>query len=177
MRVHSNTTFIPNVAPFVTTYGATTEVDMDESVVYIQELYGYDRERVTRRWQVLGVIRADQIVGFWMDLGPATDFDTEIEGKPYRQPTYLQPVAFAHNVGECFEMAEQGRHDENAPKSLHERTMTTDLWKRFRNTVEQDMKLVRNQTTIGPYQRIERNGFSPTGKKEQQRRMAELRGY
>ena len=42
-RVHSNTTFLPNTAPFVTTYGAVTEVDMDEPVVYIQELYAADR--------------------------------------------------------------------------------------------------------------------------------------
>jgi hypothetical protein len=176
MRVHSNSDFIPNLKLFMKVYGATTEVDMDEDVVFIQELYGYDRQREARRWQVLGVVRADQIVGFWMDLGPATDFDTEIDGKPYRQPLYFQPISFAHNVGECFEMAEQGRHDENAPKQLHERTLSTDLWKRFRETTEQDMALVRNRSTFGPYQRIERNGFSPTGKKEQQERLAEMNG-
>ena len=150
---------------------------MDENVVFIQEMYAYDRAYAERRWQVLGVVRADQVVGFWTDLGPASDFDTEIEGKPYRQPTYIQPVAFAHSVGECLEMAEQGRHDENAPKKLHETTMGVNLWQRFRDTVEQDMKLIRNASTFGPYARIERNGFSPTGKKEQQERLAEQNGY
>jgi hypothetical protein len=177
VKVHSNTTFIPNKAPFVEVFGATTEVDVDEPVVFLQELYAYNRQQQDHRWQVLGVIRADQIVGFWMDLGPATDFDTEIEGKPYRQPVYLQPIAFAHNVGECLEMAEQGRHDENAPQRLHERTMTTNLWDRFRDSVEQDLRLIRNQSQSGPYMRIERNGFSRSAKQEQQERLAGLNGY
>lgn len=177
MRLASNTTFIPNKAPFVTIFGATTEVDMDEGVIFLQELYAQDRQQEQHRWQVMGVVRADQPVGFWMDLGPASDFDTIIEGKPYRQPTYIQPIAFAHNVGECLEMAEQGRNDENAPKSLHETTMTTNLWDQFKETVEEDLKLIRNQSTSGPYARIERNGFSPTGKKEQQERLAEMNGY
>ena len=92
---------------------------------------------------------------------------------------YQQPVLFEHNVGECMEMAELGRNEEYAVRHLHEQTMNSDIHARYRQVVEQDMKLIKNQsffTATGDFS-IERNGYSPTGKAEQQERLEELNDY
>ena len=160
--------------------GVAGSVDMDEPVAFMQEVYALNRKNShRRRYQVLAVVRLDQLFGFWTDLGPVSDFETEIEGETYRQPMYQQPVAFAHNVGECLEMAELGRNDEYASKHLHEQTMNSDIHARYIQTVEQDMKLIRNQSTFaatGDF-KIERNDYSPTGKAEQQERLEALNDY
>ena len=181
MRVESNTPgFVPTVTTMSPLGGVATDVDMDEPVAFMQEVYALNRKGShRRRWQVIAIVRVDTLFGFWTDLGPVSDFETEIEGETYRQPMYQQPIAFAHNVGECMEMAELGRNDEYASKHLHEQTMNSTIHEQYRQVVEQDMKLIRNQSTFaatGDF-KIERNGFSPTGKKEQQQRLEVLRDY
>ena len=179
--VESNTpTFVPKVTTMSPLGGVAREVHMDEPVAFMQEVYALNRRNShRRRWQVIAVVRMDQLFGFWTDLGPVSDFETEIEGETYRQPMYQQPVAFAHNVGECLEMAELGRNDEYASKHLHEQTMNSTIHEQYRQVVEQDMKLIRNQSTFaatGGF-KMERNDYSPTGKAEQQRKLEELNDY
>ena len=48
---------------------------------------------------------------------------------------------------------------------------------RYQQVVEQDMNLIKNRSSFGPYVRIERNGYSPFGKKLQQEALEERNDY
>lgn len=177
MRLHSNTTFVPTFTTMTPLTGVALDVDMDEPVMWQMEAYAANREGVVHRYLVMAVVRQDALSGFWTDLGLRTDYDSEHEGETYHQPEYQQPILLEHNVGECLEMAEQGRNEEFATKRLHEQVMSTDMRARYQQVVEQDMNLIKNRSSFGPYVRIERNGYSPFGKKLQQEALEERNDY
>ncbi len=177
MRIETNATRAPKFTLMLPVPGIALSVDIDEPVAFIQEDYALTSDyKALHRWLVMAVVRSDELAAFWVDLGPATDFEQEIEGHIYRQPPYQQPIAFAHNVGECLEMAVEGRNHEHAVKRLHEQTMSSDLRDRYRRHIEQDMELIKNRSSFGPYARVERNGFSRTAQKERAERKAEMHG-
>jgi len=167
MRIESNVLRLPKLRTFLPLEDVALSVDLDEPVSFIQEEYALTPDyREFHRWLILGVVRGDRRAGFWLDLGPETDFQRVIEGHTYRQPAYIQPVAFEHRVGECLAMAEQGRHEEYAVRHLHEQVMSSDLRERYYRLLAEDMDLVRNRSVIGPYHRTERHDFSRTAAAE-----------
>lgn len=147
------------------------EVDTNDRVYAMQELYARNREGTgDRRYRVLSMPRGNVLAAFWMDLGSAKDFVVEEDGSTYVTPVFNQPILLEHSVAECIHMAEQDS-DNFAIKLLNEQVKTSDLLERYARQVEEDLYLVRNRSSFGPYQRTERNYFSREGARAQQEKL------
>ncbi len=115
--------------------------------------YGIWEGHEDGRWiQKCFVVRGDTIAKFLMDFGPAENFEMTT-------PIFL-PCKGNCSVAEMQAWAERNRHDTywqtRAKEMLAESTLISDL-------IEQQEKILSvaaNRTTIGPHQRVQRNGFS-----------------
>ena len=175
MRLDSNATYIPPMRLMHPAYGgALMTVDENDLVYAQQETYGKSNDGSgDHRYQIMLMPLGDILGAFWTDLGPASDFVMYEEGQPYLAPPFFQPVLLQHTVGECREMSQNCRMDDFARKLLHEQVNESDLFAKYAQLIEQDMHLVRNRSTFGPHVRIERNGYSRLGAREQERKIQE----
>lgn len=179
MRLESNATYIPYIRlAYPADGGLLLAVDENEPVYFQQETYARNREGTgDNRYQVLLIPRGNVLGKFVMDLGTAADFYMDGgDGKKYLAPPYFQPVLMEHTVAECRHMAEVSRMDDYALKLLHVQVNESDLFARYAQLIEEDMRLVKNRSTFGPHVRVERNGYSRAGARQQQERLA-ARGY
>jgi len=168
MLIESNVSRVPSMRLMYPAHGGfLMSVGLDEPVYAVQEGYGQgDGER--HRFQVMLIPRGNVLASFWTDLGPASDFDMNVEGTVYQAPPYHQIVLAEHSVAECRYMAEQGRMDDFAIRMLHEQVNESRLFEEYARLIEEDMALVRNRSTFGPGGQITRNGYSPAGARRQQ---------
>ena len=175
MRIDTNVSWYPPLRlMYPARGGVLLSVDENDRVYAQQESYGPSSDGTgDHRYQAMLMPHGNDIAAFWTDLGPATDFLMDGgDGQKYQAPPYLQPVLLEHTVGECRHMAELGRMDDYAAKLLHTQVNESDLFARYAMLIEQDMNLVRNRSTFGRYQRIERNGYSRYGAQVQQERVS-----
>jgi len=116
------------------------------------------RERVQaagagyKRFQVITVVRNDDLAEWWTELGPAEKFTA---------PEVEIPSLLAHTVAELREIADQHRWRDNywqefTAEQIAESTLIAD----FLNQVEEHWKVIRNQSVFGPGVTKQRIGFS-----------------
>ena len=172
MRIETNASYVPPAHLIERCSGGVLlEVDTNDRVYAMQELYARNREGTgDNRYRVLIMPRGNVLASFWMDLGTAKRFVVQEDGSTYVQPVFTQPVLLEHTVAECIHMAEQD-NDNFAIKLLHEQVKTSDLLERYRMLIEQDVNLVKNRSTFGPYQRVERNSYSREGARLRQEKL------
>lgn len=174
MNITSNVTRVPLMhlmAPALD--GVLLTVNENDPVYATQEGYAHDALLGERRFQVLLMPGGslNHLAAFWTDLGPASDFLMDEDGEKYLAPPYLQPVLLEHTVGECIYMAEHARMDDFAAKLLHTQVKESTLFEQYRRLIEEDMNLVKNRSSFGPYARVERNGYSRVAARQQQERL------
>lgn len=173
MRLESNTTFIPHMRlMYPDRGGVVMDVYPNEMACAIQEGNATNKEGTEdHRYQVILIPRGNDLCSFWTDLGPAKNFTMEVDGEVYPVPSYHQIVLMEHSVAECMYMAEHGRNDDFAIRLLHEQTNESTLFDDYARLIEEDMYLVRNRSSFGRYQKIERNSYSYEGARAQAERL------
>lgn len=173
MRIETNASYIPPAHLIERCAGGVLlEVDTNDRVYAMQELYARNREGTgDNRYRVLIMPRGNVLAAFWTDMGSAARYVVKEDGETYVRPVYTQPILMEHSVAECFHMAEQDNEDTFAIKLLHEQVKTSDLLVRYARQMEEDQYLVKNRSTFGPYQRTERNMYSREGARLQQEKL------
>jgi hypothetical protein len=147
------------------------EVDLDEPVEFMQENYAAGPGGVgVHRYNVMFIPLGNMIAAFWTDLGSIDTFKVKKDDDTYVRAGINQFVAGAHSVDECIHMAVEFRDDDWPIEVLHDQVHSSDLWEKYRRMIELDMELVRNRSSFGPYQRTERNGYSPLFAREERLR-------
>lgn len=174
MKLDSNTTYFPRLRLLYPAQGVLMRVDMNDPVYIIQEGNAIGPGGTEdHRWQVLFMPAGDHVTAFYTDLGLASGHRIQVDDVFYPTPPFHQPILLQHTVGECIDMAEQGRNDDYAVKMLHEQTNESDIIARYWQVMEEDRQLVRNISTFGPGGAIQRNGFSNEGARLQKARLEE----
>lgn len=166
--ISSNITFVP-VATWLLYPMSGVELQVhedDKHVVGFQEGYALNRTGQEHRWQVVILMRGNELTGFWTDLGPSEDFVITIDEMSYPAPPYHQPIAGEHSVAECQSMAERDRMDDYAIQQLHTQTMESDIIDRYWHQIHETRQQFANRSVFGPDFTKERNGFSLAGAKE-----------
>lgn len=174
MKLDSNTTYSPRLRLLYPAQGVLMRVDMNDPVYIIQEGNALGPGGTEdHRWQVLFMPAGDHVTAFYTDLGLASGYRIHVDDASYPTPPFHQPILLQHTVGECIDMAEQGRNDDYAVKMLHEQTNESDIIARYWQVMEEDRQLVRNISTFGPGGAIQRNGFSNEGARLQKAHLEE----
>ena len=169
MRIETNVGLVPFMRLMFPTTGILFSVDENAPVTAVQEGYALGPHGTEQhRYQVLLVPQGNVVSAFWSDLGPAEGYLMHVDGKAYQAPPYFQVVLSEHSVAECRYMAEEGRMDDFAIRLLHEQVNESDLFARYQQLIEEDLRLVKNRSSFGPHARIERNGYSAYGARRQQ---------
>ena len=173
MKLESNTTYVPrNMSLLHPVKAVVMSVDSDEPAWALQEGYclneGYDTEH---RYQVLfiRIDAGDSLGAFWTDLGPSEDFKITVEDMTYPVPPYHQLALFEHAVDELQFYANRDRADEFAVQMLHNQTKESDIVPRYQRIVEEDLKIIKNQSQFGTTGFTQRGGYSKSYAKEQTR--------
>ena len=105
-----------------------------------------------KRFQVITVVRNDDLAEWWTELGPAENFSA---------PEVEIPSLLVHTVAELREIADQHRWRDNYwEKFTAEQVAESTLIPDFINQVEEHWKVIRNQSVFGPGGTTQRNGFS-----------------
>lgn len=103
------------------------------------------------RYQIVTVVRDDKLAEWWKDLGPAERFTA---------PEFEVPSFFEHSVAELREIATQQRErDTYWGDFMAAQAADSTLISDFLNRVEENWKLIYNQSTFGPGGHVQRNGF------------------
>lgn len=171
MRLESNCPYIPPARLIERCAGIVLDVDTNDRVYAMQELYARNRDGTgDNRYRVLIMPMGNSLSAFWMDMGSAKNFVIQEDGSTYVTPVFTQPVLLEHTVAECIHMAEQEEYGF-AVKLLNEQVKTSDLIQRYLLQCEQDAYLVKNKSSFGPYQRTERNMYSREGARLQQEKL------
>lgn len=172
-RLETNVGYVPHMRMLYPMHGTVMAVDPNEPVYGIQESYAHNLKGEERRYQVLLMPRGNVLSGFWTDLGPSSAF---VMGEK-QAPPYFQPVLMAHSVAECRHMADAGRMDDFAQRLLEQQISESTLFADYYRLIEEDLAIVRNRSTFGYGGQTQRNGYSASGAREQQRRLESTRGY
>ena len=103
------------------------------------------------RYQVITVVRDDQLTEWWDDMGPAENFTTH---------QFEVPSLGNHSVAELRDIAlsqhDTSRYWENfADEARAESTLAEDALAYF----EENRKRIRNQSVYGPGGHKQRDGF------------------
>jgi hypothetical protein len=104
------------------------------------------------RYQVITVVRDDNLAEWWHDLGPAERFIA---------PEFEVPSFFEHSVAELREIAGL-QHRDAGPhwqQFMAEKAAESTLIPDFLEYVEENWKRIRNESTFGPGGATQRNGF------------------
>ena len=175
MRLETNVTHPPISFPMaLPTISTVLAVNENDPVSFLQESYGHGPGGTAdHRYQVIFVPAGNIVSAFWTDLGPAEDFDMEVDGQTYRAPPYHHLVLSEHTVAECRFYAERDRMDDFAIQLLHTQLNESTLFADYRQIIEEDFERVANKSSFGPYQTTERNGYSPVGAQEQAYKLSE----
>ena len=103
------------------------------------------------RWQIITVVRNDKLAEWWNDLGPAAEF---------RAPGIEIPALFEHSVAELRDIATEYRlGDDYWRKRTAELSAESTLVKDWLEQMEEDWRVIRNQSSFGPGVSKQRNGF------------------
>ena len=103
-----------------------------------------------RRWQIITVIRNDQLTEWWDDLGPSANF----KGLGFEMPSLGE-----YSVAELRDHATRLRNDTTWVGFAAEKQAESTLIKDFLDQVEEHWKVINNQSTYGPGGHKQRDGF------------------
>lgn len=114
------------------------------------------------RYQVITVNRDGELADFTTDLGPVEEFTA---------PEFQVLGVWEHSVAELMHIADQYRFgDDHWQKFLAEKSAESTLIPDFLAQAEERARVFKNRTTVGPYLRKQRNGFSRKGALEWSKR-------
>ena len=104
------------------------------------------------RWQIVTVVRNDQLTEWWKDLGPMRSFTA---------PQVEIPGLLEHSVAEIRDIAEQYRlGDDYWSKRSAELAQESTIIPDILNQLEERQKVLHNVSVFGPGGSKQRNGFS-----------------
>ena len=124
---------------------ATLEVSYDEPAFHLSELVQPSSLGAPRRFQIILVIRNDDLAEYRIDLGPASDFtapEFRIPGGIVDDSTGRGEIL--HTVGELKDIAIEMR--ERGMPTLPKR----DIWQEFYDQQEEQEKSAIGYTVFGP---------------------------
>lgn len=126
----------------------TAAINTNEKAMSLREenLHG-------RRYQIIVVVRNDELAEWWNDMGPAEKFKAG--------PLSI-PSLFEHSVAELRDIATASRSDDTWQKEMAGIVAESTLIPDFLEQYEERFKIVRNQSTFGPGVSHQRNG-APSG--------------
>ena len=155
--------------------GPVMAVDENEPALNLQEGYAVNRDGQDRRYQVVTVATHSRnaLAAFWTDLGPSEDFTITVDETIYPMNPYHQWAEWEHTVAELRYAANMTRDDDFGTQLLHEQTQSSTIIEDYWNLLEEDPRLVKNQSTFGPGGVTVRNGYSHSGARRQQEKLAE----
>ena len=102
------------------------------------------------RYQIITVIRDDALAEWWHDLGPAANF---------KGPEIEVPSLLCHSVAELREIADGERNRTDWIKFTAEKQAESTLIMDFLNQVEENWRIINNQSVFGPGVTHQRDGF------------------
>lgn len=174
MKIETNCEIRPMMRLMYPIASILMRVDEDELVMATQESYAFAGPgKGDHRYQVLFIPRDDHMAGFWTDLGPKSDFKMMVGEETFFAPPYFQPVLQCHTVAECRHMAEDARMDDYAARLLQASVDESTLFARYQALIENDLRLVKNQSTFGSGVRVQRDGYSRMEARERELRQQE----
>ncbi len=107
--------------------------------------------RQWHRWQIVTVIRNDELTEWWHDLGPM---------KRFTAPQIEIPGLLEHTVAEIRDIAEQYRlGDDYWTKRAEELAAESTIIPDLLNQREEQRRVIHNRSSFGPGVRTQRNGF------------------
>ena len=129
----------------------TLAVNEDERAWALREV-NLARNGARRRWQIITVIRNDQLTEWWTDLGASEDFTA---------PQIEMPGLLEHSVAELRSLAEEYRlGDDYWAKRQAEIAAESTVIPDMLNQLEERTKIIHNRSQFGPVVAKLRNGFS-----------------
>jgi hypothetical protein len=132
---------------------ATTVLNPDEKALVLVEMNKLSPDyRSLRRYQLVYVLRGDNIAEHRTDLGPASAF---------KAPEVRIPSMWEHSVGELWDIAEDYRlADDYGEKITRELAASSTLIQDSFNWMTELINIRDNRSVVGPGFRRQRNGFS-----------------
>lgn len=104
------------------------------------------------RWQIVVVVRNDELAEYWTDLGLRHPGDA---------PPCEIPSLGEHTVAEVMDLAEHYRlQDVYFKQRLREQAAASTLIPDYLNQLEERWKIINNQSVFGPGYKTQRDGFS-----------------
>lgn len=101
------------------------------------------------RWQIVTVIRNDQLAEWWDDLGLAENFTA---------PEIEIPSLGEHSVAELRDIAEGYRMENHWKQRALELSGESSLIPDLLDSIEERQRIINNRSSIGRYSK-QRNGF------------------
>ena len=115
-----------------------------------------------RRYQVITVVRDDELAEWWNDLGPEADFTA---------PEVEIPSLFVHSVAQLRDMADTYRwKDDHWQKFMEEKNAESTLVEDWLTYLEENWSRIYNRSSFGPGVQKQRNGFSRKAAYEHERK-------
>ena len=129
----------------------TLAVHEDERAWSLREV-NLARNGARRRWQIITVIRNDQLTEWWTELGLSETFTA---------PQIEMPGLLEHSVAELRTLAEEYRlGDDYWAKRQAEIAAESTVIPDMLNQLEERAKIIHNRSQFGPVVATQRNGFS-----------------
>jgi hypothetical protein len=104
-----------------------------------------------RRYQIIVVVRADELTEWWKDLGPSGNH----LGDGFQIPSLME-----HTVAELQDIATASRHDDTWQKEMRGVVAESTLISDFLSQYEERSRIINNKSSFGPGVVKQRNGFS-----------------